>query len=175
MVRSHLNPGGVVTQWVPLYESDPATVKSEILTFFSVFPEGQIFANLNGGVGYDLVLMARVGGGGSQRIDLDRIAERVERPDYARVRQSLMAVGFSSAFELFGTFASSSADVATWLSDALINRDKDLRLQYLAGLALNQQSGDRIFRQVLEHRVWPNRAFVGSDANLSELRTVLVR
>ena len=33
-MKAHLNPGGVVTQWVPLYESDAATVRSEIATFF---------------------------------------------------------------------------------------------------------------------------------------------
>ena len=30
--------GGLVTQWVPLYESDRPVVQSEIATFFSVFP-----------------------------------------------------------------------------------------------------------------------------------------
>ena len=40
MVQRHLNPGGLVTQWVPLYESTPEVVKSEIATFFEVFPNG---------------------------------------------------------------------------------------------------------------------------------------
>ncbi len=30
LVRQHLNPGGLVTQWVPLYESSEPVVKSEI-------------------------------------------------------------------------------------------------------------------------------------------------
>jgi spermidine synthase len=37
MCKRHLKPGGVVTQWVPLYESDPETIKSELATFFEVF------------------------------------------------------------------------------------------------------------------------------------------
>jgi len=45
LVKEHLNPGGVVTQWVPLYESNAATVKSEIATFFNVFPNGTVWAN----------------------------------------------------------------------------------------------------------------------------------
>ncbi len=45
LVKQHLNPGGIVTQWVPLYESDAETVKSEIATFFDVFPNGTIWAN----------------------------------------------------------------------------------------------------------------------------------
>ena len=45
LVKRHLNPGGVVTQWVPLYESTPEVVKSEIATFFEVFPNGTIWGN----------------------------------------------------------------------------------------------------------------------------------
>src|SRR5207302_6905369 len=44
LVKAHLNPGGVVTQWVPLYESDAATVRSEIVTFFEVFPYATAWA-----------------------------------------------------------------------------------------------------------------------------------
>ena len=45
LVKQHLNPGGVITQWVPLYESDAETVKSEIATFFDAFPNGTIWGN----------------------------------------------------------------------------------------------------------------------------------
>src|SRR5262249_39072557 len=36
--RAHLNPGGVMTLFVQLYESSPDAVKSEVATFFSSFP-----------------------------------------------------------------------------------------------------------------------------------------
>jgi spermidine synthase len=172
MVRAHLNPNGIVTQWVPLYETDTETVKSEIATFVEVFPRGQIFANLSDGFGYDVVLMARADGA---PIDIDSVANRLVAPEYARVAQSLLEVGFSSGYQLFGTFASSSADVRRWLAGAAINHDKDLRLQYLAGLALNQQTGDDIFRQILRNRVWPSQDFTGSDAGIAMLTEVLVR
>ncbi len=60
LVKSHLNPGGVITQWVPLYESTRDVVKSEIATFFDVFPYGTIWSNeyVNGD-GYDVVLLAK--------------------------------------------------------------------------------------------------------------------
>ncbi len=60
MVKSHLNPGGIVTQWVPLYESDEASVKSEIATFFAVFPYGTVWANNVNGNGYDIVLLGQL-------------------------------------------------------------------------------------------------------------------
>ena len=44
-VKTHLNPGGVVTLFVQLYESSPAAVKSELATFFEAFPNGVVFGN----------------------------------------------------------------------------------------------------------------------------------
>jgi spermidine synthase len=55
MARKHLNPGGIVAQWVPLYETDTDSVKSEIATFFDVFPGGTIWANEGENGGYDVM------------------------------------------------------------------------------------------------------------------------
>ena len=38
LCKRHLNPGGLVTQWVPLYESDFRTIQSELATFFARVP-----------------------------------------------------------------------------------------------------------------------------------------
>src|SRR5208337_729288 len=69
MCRSHLNPGGVMSLWIPFYESNPETIKSVLGTFFRVFPRGLIWSN-DGGAGdrYDAVLFGQVAG---TRIDLD--------------------------------------------------------------------------------------------------------
>src|SRR5205085_2540575 len=60
IVKRHLNPGGVVTLFVQLYESNREAVKSEVATFFEAFPNGVIWGNTNQGVGYDMVLMGQV-------------------------------------------------------------------------------------------------------------------
>ena len=94
-VKQHLNPGGIVTQWVPLYETDPQTVKSEIATFFDVFPNGSIWANELGALGgYDLVLF---GQNEPTKIDIEDIQHRLDRSQYAGVKESLRDVGFNSA------------------------------------------------------------------------------
>ena len=61
VAKAHLNPGGVITVFVQLYESGMAAVKSEIATFMEVFPNGVVFGNTYQGGGYDVVLMARDG------------------------------------------------------------------------------------------------------------------
>ena len=102
MVKDHLNPGGVVTQWVPLYESNEETVKSEIATFLDVFPGGTIWANSIDGQGYDIFLL---GQNGPTKIDVDQMQARLDSPAYSRVAESLREVGFPSAVDLLSIYS----------------------------------------------------------------------
>src|SRR4029077_20036750 len=126
VVKDHLNPGGVVTLFVQLYESSTEAVKSEVATFFQAFPNGVVFGNTNNGGGYDLVLVGQLG---TMKIDVDAIEKRLQQPEYAPVAQSLHEIGFNSATELFSTFAGNQQMLGPWLADAQINRDRNLRLQ----------------------------------------------
>lgn len=139
LVKKHLNSGGVITQWVPLYESDFETVKSELATFFDVFPTGTIWGNDISGEGYDLVLLAQAE---PTKIDIDALQKRLRRDDYKLVAQSLAEVNFHSVPQLLGTYAGQASDLKDWLKGAEINRDLNLRLQYLAGMGLNYESRD---------------------------------
>ncbi len=103
------------------------------------------------------------------RIDLDAIEERLARPEYARVVDSLREVGFTSLNGLLGTYAGQKSDLEPWLEGAEINRDGNLRLQYLAGLALNTSMEGTIYDQLLAFRRWPQNVFAGSDARLRNL------
>ena len=165
LVKEHLNPGGIVTQWVPLYESDLATVKSEFATFFDAFPNGTIWGNENGG-GYDTVVLGTVE---PARIDVDAMDARLERPDHARVVHSLQEVGFGSLPALLGTYAGQKPDLTRWLEGAEINRDGSLRLQYLAGMALNVSMEGTIYNQILTYRRFPRNLFVGSEQRLQPI------
>jgi spermidine synthase len=170
--KRHLNPGGVITQWVPLYESDPETVKSEIATFFDVFPNGTIWANDNNGQGYDVVLLGQVE---PTRINVDAMQARLDRPDYAKVRESLQVVGFPNAVSLLRTYLGSASDLRQWLAGAQINRDIDLRLQYLAGMGVNNFSAGYIATEIARVREFPPELFTGSPASIGELQGSLVR
>jgi spermidine synthase len=170
VVKEHLNPGGVVTLFVQLYESSPEAVKSEIATFFQAFPNGVVFGNTNNGGGYDLVL---VGQNGTMRIDVDAIDQRLASPQYAQVAQSLREIGFNSATDLFSTFAGNEPMLRPWLADAQINHDRNLRLQFLAGLGLNRYDQGPIYSQMLQFRRYPDGLFTGSPEHLAQLRMAM--
>jgi len=166
-VKAHLNPGGVVTVFVQLYESNREAVKSEIATFFEAFPKGMIFSNTYNGAGYDLVLLGQVEG---THVNLDELEARLKRPDYAPVVKSLGEIGMSSIVDLFATYAGSADDLKGWLADAQINRDRNLRLQYLAGRGLNLYQAGEIFAEMLPYvKNPPPDLFSGSPELVSSL------
>jgi spermidine synthase len=166
VVKAHLNPGGVVTQWVPLYESDPDTIKTELATFFEVFPNGTIWANDINGEGYDTVLM---GQNGDTPIDLDQLKRRFTGP----VAESLRQVGLNSAVQLMATYAGRAQDLKPWLTDAHVNTDLDLRLQYMAGMGLNWNNAPAIKQQIGNYMQYPKGLFKGSPEVMQELDAAL--
>jgi spermidine synthase len=170
MCRRHLNPGGLITQWVPLYESSADTVKSELATFFEVFPDGTMWGNDVDGGGYDSILLGQVG---PPTIDLDQMEQRLNRRDYEKVAISLSDVGFFSAIDMLKTYAGRASDMKQYLKDAQVNRDRDLRLQYLAGMGLNLQQAGTIYSEILRQRRYPHKLFVGSDSLMGGLRPYL--
>ncbi|MDA1275326.1 MAG: fused MFS/spermidine synthase [Verrucomicrobia bacterium] len=170
LCRSRLNPGGLITQWVPLYESSVAVVKSEIGTFFSVFSNGTIWSNDDFGKGYDIVLLGQASGA---TVDVDAMQRRFDQKEHERAASSLKKVGFRSAISLLATYTGRSSELASWLASAEINRDRNLRLQYLAGLELNSYEGEGTYGEMLAYRNFPDEYFVGAARTQQALRQAL--
>jgi spermidine synthase len=171
MVKDHLNPGGLVTQWVPLYETDADTVKSEFATFFEVFPNGSIWANEDwDSGGYDVFLM---GSKDPLTIDVDALQRRMDSPEYARVVLSLSDVTIHNASDFLSIYTTQASDLKPWLNGAIINRDRSLRLQFIAGMAVNNYTQATIYNEMLAYRRFPASLIVGSDAALQNLRLKL--
>jgi spermidine synthase len=172
ILKAHLNPGGVVTLFVQLYESSTDAVKSEIATFMEAFPNGIVWGNTQDGRGYDLVLLGQVE---PLQINVDDIQERLSRPEYAQIARSLTEIGMYSAIDLFSTYAGRGPDLTGWMREAMINRDRNLRLQYLAGLGLNLYQSDRIYADMLTYAKYPDGLFAGSETTLQALREAIAR
>ena len=170
LAKSKLNPGGTVTLFVQLYESTPEAVKSEIGTFFEVFPNGVIWGNTHQGRGYDTVLMGTVE---PPHFNIDEWEARLNSPQYAAVKDSLREISIYSAVDLFANYAGRASDMKAYLADAQINRDRDLRLQYLAGLGLNLYQSGPIYAEILRHKKYPEGLFSGSPDTMQKLRDAI--
>src|SRR5450432_3775184 len=165
-VKRHLNPGGLFSLYVPLYESDERTVKSELATFMAAFPNGTVWANTVNGSGYDLVFLGQAG---ALTINLDELQDRLNRPDYAPVAQSLREIGINSPEDLLSTYAGQKSDLGAWYAGVELNLDRDLRLQYMGGWGINSRLEDVIYRQMLQYRRAPRNLFTGSPRRVQTL------
>ena len=66
---------------------------------------------------------------------------------------------------MFITHAGQARDPAPWLAGAQINRDRNLRLQYLAGLRSNWYHGEAICQEMAVYRKFADGLLDGSDAS----------
>lgn len=170
LVKSRLRPGGVMTQWVPLYETDPPAVKSQLATLLDAFPFATIWNSDPSDRGYDLVAMARLL---PTNFDLTRTQTLIE--DRPRVRGSLAECELGSAFALYSTYAGDAKSLAGWLADAQRNVDVSLRLQYLAGLALDHYRDHEIYGAIRANFAIPDGMFAGAEHELDALHARLLR
>ena len=83
----------------------------------------------------------------------------VALPRHDTVVTTLVAFGLGSTVELLQTYAGRGRDLESWLRDAEINRDRSLRLQYLAGLALDRQDAYNIYDAIVGYRRYPRELF----------------
>ena len=82
-------------------------------------------------------------------------------------RLALFAVG------LLSTYAGRGPDFSDWLAGAALNRDRNLRLQYLAGRGLRAQQRVRILDDLLARRRYPADLFTANSILEQSLRDVL--
>ncbi len=166
-MKRRLNPGGVVTMYIQLFETNIDAVKSSVATFFEVFPNGTIWGNPYRGQGHDMVLMSQAE---PLQVDLDAMERR-----FAPVSQSFAEVGMNSPEDLFATYAGRKSDLAQWLRGAAINRDRNLRMQYLAGLALDLDDAASIYAGILSYRKFPADIFTSAEGRVYSLREAIRR
>ncbi len=122
------------------------------------------------GEGYDTVLLGRLQ---DDPINVDQLQAQLDRTNFLSLTLSLDGIGFKSAVSLLSTYTARGADLEPWLRDAQLNRDRNLRLQYLAGLALNTDESQHIYESMLKYRTYPEQLFVGSGKRAQALRKAL--
>ena len=169
--KQHLNPGGSITMYIQLFETNLDAVKSALATFFEAFPNGTVWGNTYLGEGHDMILLGQVE---PLHIDLDAMEQRFGYRDPAnKIPQSLAEVGMNSPEDLFANYSGRASDLTTWLRGAALNRDRNLRMQYLAGLGLNLDNAASIYSAILANRTFPAGIFTSTEGRLDSLRLAL--
>ena len=142
----HLAPGGVMALWVPLYETNEAAVQCEVATFLQVYPDCTIWSSEIEGGGYDVVLL---GSNDNRPAEVARLIQRAR--SHQPLLDSLAEVQLGDQDGFLKVYAGEAALLNEWLRGAPINRDSNLRLQYLAGWSIDSQRANEIFGAMAHH------------------------
>lgn len=167
IVKQKLKPGGIATQWVPLYETSEAAIKIQMRTFMDAFPNGTVWNTQKEG-GYDVVVLGQIE---PTRIDVQRVEQRIQ--DSTEVKQSLADVRINSAIELLASYAAGGPDLEGWLGDTPVNRDFSLKLEYISGLAADLQKADDIYASMTRSRSYPSDLFEAPPLLQIQLKSLI--
>lgn len=169
LCKSRLQPGGIMVQWIPLYQTDWATVSCELATFLSVFPAATLWSSgADRRFGYDIIAVAQLE---ETPIDLQAVQDRID--SNAELKAALEEVNLGSVVQLFKHYVGYGKDLETILQDAEINRESNLKLEYMAGMASYMQEPDAILRLVLRALRYPTELFVNDENVRTQIHEVL--
>ncbi len=121
-IRSHLGPGGVVCQWMPLYQISPRRLRSAMKTFVEVFPHATLWYVKN-----HALFLAKVD---SPMLDYRLLARNFE---LASVREDFGRIGIDSAEELLMALVMGPAEIEAFVGvdpDVPLNTDDYPYLEY---------------------------------------------
>src|SRR6185436_12415208 len=94
-------------------------------------------------------------------------------PAFAPVASSLRQIGFDNVTALLSTYGGRGSDLRSWMEGVEINRDSNLRLQFLAGFGVDHDQRMEIYRGILAYRRFPDDIFVGVPERIALLRAAL--
>jgi spermidine synthase len=121
-IRDRLNPGGIVCQWMPLYQISPTRLRSAMKSFVEVFPNTTFWYVKNHG----LFIAQRDPG----PIDYRRLAGRFESD---AVRDDLASIDIQSPEDLLGLLLMGPEQIRSYLDeepDVPLNTDDYPYLEY---------------------------------------------
>jgi len=120
-VASHLRPGGIACQWLPIYELTPKDVKTVLRTFGESFP-------------YEMIWLTHsdaeiVGSQAPIVLDEDALARRIAMPAIAN---DLEVVDMGSAEDFLSYFVAATAGSRAFAAGGVVNTDDNLSLEFSA-------------------------------------------
>ncbi len=119
LAAKHLRPGGVIAQWLPIYELTPENLASVVKTFQQHFPHALLWLTHS-----DAVL---VGSNAAFVIDEAELERRIAEPTVAG---DLKAVAMGSATDLLSYFVMGTEGMKRFAQNGTLNTDDRPYLEY---------------------------------------------
>lgn len=150
---SHLKPGGMVSQWVPLHSLNPEVVRSLIKTFTSVFPHYTAWF-----INADVFL---IGSNTPLKLDAARIQARLANP---KLEKALHDVGFMDVESILGCYLMDEAGLATFAESGTVMHDDLPWAEFVAPKLVYERTQHQSMAELEKYMSSPVPIFVeGAD------------
>jgi spermidine synthase len=163
-IREHLNEGGVVCQWMPIYQISPLRLRSAVKSFVEVFPHATLWY-----VEGHLLFVAKLD---SAMIDYALLERKFQNP---AVRADLASIDIDSPEELLSHLMMGPDEIRAFLGDpesVPTNTDDYPYLEYFVPGDLFYSSLDNV-RELSQHLATPSD-FVRNMPPAAEARLALL-
>lgn len=128
LAASRLNEGGVVAQWLPLYQMEPEHMRSVLQTFNQAFDHAMIF------IAYaDAIL---IGSNQPLELDVDRLRAMLAIPE---IHADMQQVSMGDVDALLSYFMMGDDGERRASADAVTNTDNNLYLEFFTPRAIGNQ------------------------------------
>jgi spermidine synthase len=115
--QAHLNPGGLMVQWLAVHQLSLEEIKIITKTFQSVFPHTSLWYGM---LGHDTPVIGLVGTDQKLALDLNALEKIYDKPDFA---QNLQEVNLDDPYFFLSNFILEGETVSHWTREQALNTD----------------------------------------------------
>ncbi|GMR04521.1 MAG: fused MFS/spermidine synthase [Thermodesulfobacteriota bacterium] len=141
LAKSRLKKGGIMSQWIPLYNLSIEDVRIMVRTFQSVFPHTSIWL-----VNTDIFM---IGSPGELRVDFSRVRDRLSLPN---IKKLLEDIDLEDPYDFLSTFVMNEVLVRKYAAGARVMSDDMPIIEFTGPVSLHLNTISPNIAQLLGYR-----------------------
>lgn len=132
LLRERLNPGGLISQWLPFYSVTPENFKMIVRSFHEVFPHTSIWY-INSTINPYVIIIGKTD---TNRIDFGKMADKIRRKE---VLDDLREIDIDNPFKILDYFLFADEKVNDFTNHVPLHTDDNMAVEYLSGRDVNRR------------------------------------
>lgn len=146
ILRDRLNPGGLVSQWLPFYSLTPENFKMIINSFYKVFPNTSIWFP-NSTVNAYVIVIGKLD---DPFIDYARMEAGLHIPEVAA---DLQEIETATTYKILDYFLFANEKVSAFVGNVDLHTDDNMAVEYLSGRSLSKTHTSYLnYVSLIQHR-----------------------
>ncbi len=167
LLKRRLNPGGVVSQWLPFYGITPKNFKMILNSFYQVFPNTTVWF-VNNTINSYVIVIGKLG---SAKVDYAVMADKLAIPS---VKSDLAEIECDSTYKLLDFLFFANETVGEFIGDTPLHTDDNMAVEYLSSRAINRRLTSYLnYVALLKFRTAPERYLVNLDKMIEPRELIL--